>query len=104
MLPLGKPLLGFISIKKTLIMRLFILLLVVVGLVVLCSCGDDDPPQVIVLIPESPRLPKINCEKYLDELYGEMASRGGGIIQPAGRAILDKARIDCFEENKRRGY
>ena len=79
-------------------MHRFILLLVVVTLMTFSFCSNNNgaPPTVIVI---TPNLPKIDCERYLERVYVDFASRGltnFGTMQQA----LEQAKMDCEAEIK----
>ena len=84
-------------------MHRFILTLVVLTLTTLPSCTieNDAPPTVIVI---TPNLPKLDCAERATRAAVDVASRGLLTSEGVGKQAIDKARADCEEENKRRGY
>ena len=88
-------------------MHRFILTLVVLTLTTLPSCTIENdapptaPPTVIVI---TPNLPKLDCAERARRAAVDVASRGLLTSEGVGKQAIDKARADCEEENKRRGY
>lgn len=78
----------------------FILILLIVTSFLLCACGDDD---IIIVLPAQPQLPKIDCEKYVNQIAADVAARGLG-WSGAGAQVIAEARADCIAENRKRGY
>ena len=87
-------------------MRRVNLLLIVATLLSFSSCGDsndnDAPPPTVIVI--TPNLPKLDCAERANRAAVDVASRGLLTSEGVGKQAIDKARADCEEENKRRGY
>ena len=85
-------------------MQRFILIIIALTVTTLSSCTNDNaapPPTVIVI---TPNLPKIDCAERANRAAADVASRGLLTFEGVGKQVIDKARADCEEENKRRGY
>ena len=79
-------------------MRYFIMFLTIT-LITLCACGDNEPDVVYIILVQ----PKIDCDEYLLQLGADFSRRGLSDSSIA-KEFAVKARSDCEEENKRRGY
>ena len=81
-------------------MKLVFVLMYSLLILFLLACEGDNT-TIIVVVEES--LPKIDCKEYVTQVGYGLANRGLTDSSIAKRAIA-KAKEDCQEENKRRGY
>ena len=74
--------------------------IVVFSALIILGCADDGPDIIIIT---GPRLPKIDCEAYVNLAAGNVGARGLG-NSPVGVSLINQARRDCAEMNAARGY
>ena len=80
------------------IVSLFVVKLMPVLILFLLACEGDN---TIIIVEE--RLPKLDCSEYVKHVVYGFGNRGTIDSSFAKRAIA-KAKADCEEENRRRGY